>query len=187
MNVQDGSRLAKPKSEGVTVQPTCCGHCSQTKKIEMKQGQIYLYGEVHADVKCLEQELELWGELYANGTRDLFVEMPYYTAAYLNEWMHTESDDILDQLFQDLSGTQNHSQDVLDFYRQIKIDYPETVFHGTDIGHQYDSTGARYLAEMRAAGQSSSEDYALALENIEQRSEERRVGKECRSRWSPYH
>ena len=24
-------------------------------------------------------------------------------------------------------------------------------------------------------------------ENIDQRSEERRVGKECRSRWSPYH
>src|SRR5256886_13604809 len=25
------------------------------------------------------------------------------------------------------------------------------------------------------------------LERLEQRSEERRVGKECRSRWSPYH
>ena len=25
------------------------------------------------------------------------------------------------------------------------------------------------------------------LSKIEQRSEERRVGKECRSRWSPYH
>ena len=25
------------------------------------------------------------------------------------------------------------------------------------------------------------------IENIEMRSEERRVGKECRSRWSPYH
>ena len=25
------------------------------------------------------------------------------------------------------------------------------------------------------------------LENIRSRSEERRVGKECRSRWSPYH
>ena len=24
-------------------------------------------------------------------------------------------------------------------------------------------------------------------ENLENRSEERRVGKECRSRWSPYH
>ena len=26
-----------------------------------------------------------------------------------------------------------------------------------------------------------------ALENVKVRSEERRVGKECRSRWSPYH
>ena len=26
-----------------------------------------------------------------------------------------------------------------------------------------------------------------ALDNEEKRSEERRVGKECRSRWSPYH
>ena len=25
------------------------------------------------------------------------------------------------------------------------------------------------------------------VKNIKQRSEERRVGKECRSRWSPYH
>src|SRR5260370_13622257 len=26
-----------------------------------------------------------------------------------------------------------------------------------------------------------------ATQNLEERSEERRVGKECRSRWSPYH
>lgn len=58
--------------------------CSQTKTVEMRQGQIFLYGETHADAKCLEQELVLWGELYADGARDLFIEMPYYTAAYLN-------------------------------------------------------------------------------------------------------
>ena len=28
---------------------------------------------------------------------------------------------------------------------------------------------------------------AVLFENFEERSEERRVGKECRSRWSPYH
>ena len=134
--------------------------CSQSKNTEMQQGQIYLYGEAHADAECLEKELELWGELYADGVRDLFVETPYYTAAYLNEWMHAESDDVLGLLYQDLSGTQNHSQEVLDFYRQIKRDYPETVFHGTDVGHQYGSTGARYLAKMRAAGQTDSEAYA---------------------------
>ena len=30
-------------------------------------------------------------------------------------------------------------------------------------------------------------DAAAALKNEGKRSEERRVGKECRSRWSPYH
>ena len=28
---------------------------------------------------------------------------------------------------------------------------------------------------------------AHCMEDIDKRSEERRVGKECRSRWSPYH
>ena len=28
---------------------------------------------------------------------------------------------------------------------------------------------------------------AINLEGVRDRSEERRVGKECRSRWSPYH
>ena len=30
-------------------------------------------------------------------------------------------------------------------------------------------------------------DLEKDLEELEDRSEERRVGKECRSRWSPYH
>ena len=29
--------------------------------------------------------------------------------------------------------------------------------------------------------------YGVSYEMLQQRSEERRVGKECRSRWSPYH
>ena len=39
-----------------------------------------------------------------------------------------------------------------------------------------------YLQALR-----SNPDYALAHYNLSNRSEERRVGKECRSRWSPYH
>ena len=31
------------------------------------------------------------------------------------------------------------------------------------------------------------DEYFLAAELGQERSEERRVGKECRSRWSPYH
>ena len=41
----------------------------------------------------------------------------------------------------------------------------------------------------RAAGIQDriSAAYAEAYEALKKRSEERRVGKECRSRWSPYH
>lgn len=31
--------------------------CAQKSKPEVQQGQIYLYGEKHADPKCLEKEL----------------------------------------------------------------------------------------------------------------------------------
>ena len=33
----------------------------------------------------------------------------------------------------------------------------------------------------------TNENIDAVLENVAERSEERRVGKECRSRWSPYH
>jgi len=36
-------------------------------------------------------------------------------------------------------------------------------------------------------GKFARADRIFALERITGRSEERRVGKECRSRWSPYH
>ena len=37
------------------------------------------------------------------------------------------------------------------------------------------------------AGQHMTKEQEKAAETIVLRSEERRVGKECRSRWSPYH
>ena len=43
-----------------------------------------------------------------------------------------------------------------------------------------------HLKELKAKNPADLIDYAESLE-IENRSEERRVGKECRSRWSPYH
>ena len=32
-----------------------------------------------------------------------------------------------------------------------------------------------------------AQELGFSLQEIQERSEERRVGKECRSRWSPYH
>ena len=50
---------------------------------------------------------------------------------------------------------------------------------------QYDPTEGEVMREWLLATSSES-DLDLTLANV-LRSEERRVGKECRSRWSPYH
>ena len=54
-----------------------------------------------------------------------------------------------------------------------------------------DECGSRNLSKDESRGEVVCDDCGLVLEEkvIDQgaRSEERRVGKECRSRWSPYH
>ena len=148
----------------------CIQIVTQKSKTNEQSGLIYLYGEEHASEVILEEEFELWNTYYHdNGMRDLFIELPYYSAEFLNLWMKSDNDDILEQLYRDWEGTAIHSQVVLDFYKQIKSECPETVFHGTDVGHQYQSTGERYLADLQETGQSSSsEQYQLAQEAIEQ-------------------
>lgn len=138
-------------------------------KKEQPSGEIFLYGEQHSVEKILEKELELWSSYYHNdGMRDLFVELPYYTAEYMNIWMESDSDDILDSLYQDWTGTALHSQEVVDFYKRIKNECPETVFHGTDVGHQYDTTGKRFLEYLASIDAQQSLLYKLSQENIKQ-------------------
>ena len=43
------------------------------------------------------------------------------------------------------------------------------------------------IVEEQNLEQENPEELALLLWQVLKRSEERRVGKECRSRWSPYH
>src|SRR5699024_10125990 len=111
---------------------------------EPPAGEITLYGEIHGNAAIKEYEAERWKECYDQGMRHLFVELPCYTAQWLNLWMDAEDDGILEQLHQDWEGTLSSGAETLDFYRTVKEQCPETVFHGTDVGHQYDSTGARY-------------------------------------------
>ena len=125
-------------------------------------GEIYLYGEYHANEHLLQKELVLWKDCYARGVRYLFVELPYYTAQYLNLWMQAEDDTILLEVYEDWNGSLSYNELVLDFYRSIKADCPETIFVGTDIGHQYDTTGTRYESYLRAEGQLNSEEYKRA-------------------------
>ncbi len=134
-----------------------------------KAGQIFLYGEIHSAEIILNKKFQLWYQYYHdNGIRDLFVEHPYYTAEFLNLWMQSENDDILNELYADWEGTAAHSEENRMFYKRIKEECPETIFHGTDVGHQYATIGRRFAKYLQDSGQTASEQYALTLEAIRQ-------------------
>src|SRR3712207_7636089 len=54
-------------------------------------------------------------------------------------------------------------------------------------GHLEAGDRERFLAEARRVAPELLVVDAALRPDVEPRSEERRVGKECRSRWSPYH
>ena len=130
--------------------------------------KIRLYGERHGSKLYYDSELELWKECYTKGYRALFLELPYYTAEYLNLWMKEDSDEIIDQIFVDIQGTLSANEYYAEFFHEIKEYCPETVIYGTDVGHQYDTTGARYMEYLSENGLEFSENYKLAEECIAQ-------------------
>lgn len=132
-------------------------------------GKIYLYGEQHGVENILKRELELWGEYYHNeNMRHLFIEMPYYSTEFLNFWMQSDNDDIMEELYKDLKGTAAYNPYTKEFYEKIKEKYPETIFHGTDVGHQYHTTGERFLKYLEENKLENTDKYLLAQESIEQ-------------------
>lgn len=141
-----------------------------TNQVAVNQvGHIYLYGEMHGVAAIIDKEFEFWKGYYdTQNMRHLFVELPYYTAEFLNVWMQSDSDDILNELFADLVGTQGASDVSKKFYQRIKKECPETIFHGTDVGHQYDTTGVRYLTYLEDKNLKDSEAYVFSQECIEQ-------------------
>ena len=100
--------------------------------------------------------------------RHLFVELPYYSAEYLNLWMQSDSNVIFDEIYSDWTGTASHTAANKEFYEKIKIQCPETIFHGTDVGHQYYTTGKRFLKYLQSNNLEESEQYELTQDAIEQ-------------------
>ena len=66
-----------------------------------------------------------------------------------------------------------------DFRKLAKKKLPSPIFHYIDGAADDEITYARNT--------SAFDDVDLVPNVLRGRSEERRVGKECRSRWSPYH
>lgn len=130
--------------------------------------KIRLYGEAHGLKEYYDIEFGLWKECYDEGYRALFVELPYFSAEFLNLWMQEDSDEIIDQFFEEIQGTQSGNEYYYEFFHEIKEQCPQTVFYGTDVGHQYDTTGPRYLEYLADNGLEETENYRLAKECIEQ-------------------
>lgn len=135
---------------------------------ESKEG-IFLYGETHDYKGIKKAEVDLWGKYYKEyGIRNLFIEYSYIDAQFLNMWMKSDDDKILNQLYDDYDGTFAHTEENLNFFKEIKKKYPETVFYGTDVCHIYKSGGKRYLKYLEENGKVGTEDYNRAVESIEQ-------------------
>ena len=65
--------------------------------------------------------------------------------------------------------------------------FPKTTLVGLSAGRQAAGhTGGKCIAAVLGQGTDALAS-ELAEYGVDVRSEERRVGKECRSRWSPYH
>ena len=131
-------------------------------------GPIYIYGESHGVKEYIEKELALWQEHYANGARHLFLEDSYFTAYQLNLWMKEQDDAMFDVYFDSNAGTFAGSPFIREFFMRLKETCPETVFHGFDVGHSYESLGSAVLTYLEINGMKDSEAYSLVGESIEQ-------------------
>lgn len=159
-------KSTEAQSTSVEVQSTSVEDQSVS---QLPKGHIYLYGERHGESKILEKEFEIWKAYYTNqNMRQLYIELPYYSAEYMNLWMKSDSDEILDELYADWDGSAMHNIDVIKFYQKIKAECPETIFHGTDVGHQYNTTGKRFLKYLEDNQMTDSEAYEKTNEIIEQ-------------------
>ena len=148
------------------------GYSEQLQENADPAGLIYLYGENHYPPVCMEKELSAWRELYDNGARHLFIEYSYAYAQRLNAWMQANGDELLSWLWSEEEDTLDSDPVeallLFDFYKAVKQHCPGTVFHGTDIEHEYDTLGAEYLAVLEAAGKQDSVEYARTVLTCEQ-------------------
>src|SRR2546427_11139822 len=81
---------------------------------------------------------------------------------------------------------------------EVTLEVPAAEWHATALAlrdefgfeQAVDLCGVDYLgygSDEWDTADVSSQGFSRGVEGKAQRSEERRVGKECRSRWSPYH
>ena len=144
---------------------TACGAPAETGA---PTGEIFIYGEEHANAACLDKELALWQTCYSQGMRHLFIEMGAGSTLLLNRWMAAEDDAYWDMVYGACEGTLFHAEVVADFYHQIKETCPDTVFHGFDIEHQYATSGEKARQLLEDEGKTDTDVYRTVEQSIKQ-------------------
>lgn len=143
--------------------------CGAAEERQEEKAWIFLIGERHGKEKFIQEEFNQWRYYYEKyGFRHMMVEIGYCSAQMLNLWMKAEDDEILETWFANVEGTPSHVPETLEYYRNIKKYCPETVFHGTDVEHQWETTSALYIEYLEESGLTDTEEYALAQEAMEQ-------------------
>ncbi|MDR2729741.1 MAG: hypothetical protein LBB81_02450 [Treponema sp.] len=129
----------------------------------INDAKIIFIGEKHNVDWIYDVEFEKWKQYYVNERlRHLFMEMPYYFAQTFNLWMKSDVSDI------SIMGSMNNDQNAYKFYKKIKSECPETIFHGNDVGHDYKYINERSLNYYMENVFKNIEQYNIILEIIEQ-------------------
>lgn len=154
--------------------------CTSVKK--ESDTRIYLFGEAHGSPAILKYEGLQWKKYYhEQGMRHLFIELDYWTAKLLNVWMHEESDEILMAIYKATENSYSHIPEFLEFYRNIKSDCPETVFHGVDI---WGGPEIEDLPEWIEEGMITEEESKILKANAECRNNFRKNETENYAPWA---
>ena len=145
---------------------------AQRKIAYLSQGDLQQQFENFQQSKAAEQREQRQGRLYYHGS--------HWTSAQLEELKRRQQPPSTTPLF---ARKMNGFVGLVERLRQDPKAYPRTEKEGQ--GAELCTASLRFVFEQQewdAISPTVTLDVATA-----ERSEERRVGKECRSRWSPYH
>src|SRR3712207_4227175 len=117
--------------------------------------------------------------------------MKYYFCAVLNQMcknLMEQGYQFIDYIEQSIIG--NWDRDALTDYKGVTFQYKDVARKIAKFHIVLESTGIRPGDKIAVCGRNSTNwavSFLATMTYGAVRSEERRVGKECRSRWSPYH
>ena len=132
------------------------------------------------NILCARPALELksvssWGRLAKKYDRDLYKKAAFLFAKAMPEF----------------NEVRTYRIDLIHFLRQVIANEADSVFYDMITAYQekkvekFEQEVSRFLMMIDTENELLAQDPFFRLSTW--RSEERRVGKECRSRWSPYH